>query len=103
MFFFSNLPLENPQLTTRSFYLIMIEYGNVLSCLLERRKNIGFVYFDNDISARNVIKKYNNQEFFGNKIICGLHFDKEVRTRPEFTKRKKNDWLRHSYRRRTIG
>ncbi|CAI4499139.1 BFH_collapsed_G0023640.mRNA.1.CDS.1 [Saccharomyces cerevisiae] len=87
--FFSNLPLENPQLTTRSFYLIMIEYGNVLSCLLERRKNIGFVYFDNDISARNVIKKYNNQEFFGNKIICGLHFDKEVRARPEFTKRKK--------------
>ncbi|QHS73653.1 Mip6p [Saccharomyces paradoxus] len=87
--FFSNLPLENPQLTTRSFYLIMIEYGNVLSCLLERRKNIGFVYFDNDTSARNVIKKYNNQEFFGNKIICGLHFDKEVRNRPEFTKRKR--------------
>lgn len=66
--FFSNLPLENPQLTTRSFYLIMIEYGNVLSCLLERRKNIGFVYFDNDISARNVIKKYNNQEFLEIKL-----------------------------------
>ncbi|EJS43486.1 mip6p [Saccharomyces arboricola H-6] len=87
--FFSNLPLDNPQLTTRSFYLTMIEYGNVLSCLLERRKNIGFVYFDNDISARNVIKKYNNQEFFGSKIICGIHFDKEVRNRPEFTKRKR--------------
>ncbi|CAI4039394.1 hypothetical protein SMKI_08G0570 [Saccharomyces mikatae IFO 1815] len=87
--FFSNLPLDNPQLTTRKFYLIMIEYGNVLSCLLEKRKNIGFVYFDNDISARNVIKKYNNQEFFGNIIICGIHFDKEVRSRPEFTKRKK--------------
>ncbi|CAI4063520.1 Mip6p SKDI_08G0570 [Saccharomyces kudriavzevii IFO 1802] len=87
--FFSNLPLDNPQLTTRSFYLIMIEYGNVLSCLLEKRKNIGFVYFDNDISARNVIKKYNNQEFFGSKVICGIHFDKEVRSRPEFTKRKK--------------
>ncbi|CAI1718395.1 hypothetical protein SEUBUCD646_0O01840 [Saccharomyces eubayanus] len=87
--FFSNLPLDNPQLTTRSFYLIMIEYGNVLSCLLEKRKNIGFVYFDNDISARNVIKKFNNQEFFGNKVICGIHFDKEVRSRPEFTKRKR--------------
>ncbi|CAI4051486.1 hypothetical protein N7582_005211 [Saccharomyces uvarum] len=87
--FFSNLPLDNPHLTTRSFYLIMIEYGNVLSCLLEKRKDIGFVYFDNDISARNVIKRYNNQEFFGNKVICGIHFDKEVRSRPEFTKRKR--------------
>ncbi|SCU98028.1 LAFA_0G14994g1_1 [Lachancea sp. 'fantastica'] len=86
--FFANLPLENPNLTTRAFYETFICFGRVLSCKLERRKNIGFVYFENDAVAKNVIDEFNNSEFFGNKISCGLHFDKDVRKSPEFEKRK---------------
>lgn len=86
--FFCNLPLHLPELTTRKFYDTFRKYGNILSCKLDKRKNIGFVYFDNDQSAKQVIKEFNNKEFFGNKISCGLHFGKDVRTFPEFEKRK---------------
>ncbi|CCK73580.1 Mip6p NDAI_0G05970 [Naumovozyma dairenensis CBS 421] len=86
--FFSNLPLENKQLTTRKFYDTFKKYGEILSCKLDSRKNIGFVYFENDKAALQAIKDYNNKVFFGNKIICGIHFDKEIRTFPDFDKRK---------------
>ncbi|CAR29111.1 hypothetical protein ZYGR_0Z00320 [Zygosaccharomyces rouxii] len=86
--FFSNLPLENSNLTTRVFYDTFKVYGNILSCKLDKRKNIGFIYFDNDHAARVVIKEFNGSEFFGNKILCGIHFDKELRKFPEFEKRK---------------
>ena len=46
--FFANLPLENKHLTTRAFYDTFKGYGEILSCKLDKRKNIGFVYFDND-------------------------------------------------------
>lgn len=86
--FFSNLPLENANLTTRVFYDTFKIYGNILSCKLDKRKNIGFIYFDNDHAARVVIKEFNGKEFFGNKVSCGIHFDKELRKFPEFEKRK---------------
>ncbi|AQZ10039.1 PES4 (YFR023W) and MIP6 (YHR015W) [Zygosaccharomyces parabailii] len=86
--FFSNLPLENPDLTTRVFYDTFKIYGNILSCKLDKRKNIGFVYFDSDYAARVVIKEFNGKEFFGTKVLCGIHFDKELRKFPEFEKRK---------------
>lgn len=86
--FFSNLPLENPSLTTRTFYDTFKIYGNILSCKLDKRKNIGFVYFDNDYAARIVIREYNGKIFFGNKILCGIHFDRDLRKFPEFEKRK---------------
>ncbi|EDO15685.1 hypothetical protein Kpol_1008p23 [Vanderwaltozyma polyspora DSM 70294] len=96
--FFCNLPLDNKELTTRRFYDTFKKYGKILSCKLDKRKNIGFVYFDNDKSAKEVIKDFNNKEFFGTKILCGLHFDKDVRTFPEFEKRKlkldANDFIR---------
>lgn len=86
--FFSNLPLENPKLTTRAFYDTFKTFGRVLSCKLDRRKNIGFVYFEDDNSARRAIEKFNNREYFGNIVNCGIHFDREVRSSPEFELRK---------------
>ena len=53
--FFSNLPLENPALTTRVFYDTFKVYGKILSCKLDNRKNIGFVYFEDDKAATSVI------------------------------------------------
>lgn len=61
--FFSNLPLEDPRLTTRVFYDTFKKYGKILSCKLDKRKDIGFIYFNNDQSARKVIKDYNGKEF----------------------------------------
>ncbi|CAI4062156.1 hypothetical protein SUVZ_06G0770 [Saccharomyces uvarum] len=86
--FFSNLPLNNPQLTTRAFYDTFSRYGKILSCKLDSRKDIGFVYFEDEKTARNVIKMYNNTNFFGKKILCGIHFDKEVRSVPNFETQK---------------
>ncbi|SCU98988.1 LADA_0H16622g1_1 [Lachancea dasiensis] len=86
--FFANLPLEDPRLTTRAFYETFNRYGRVLSCKLERRKNIGFAYFESDAIAKKVIEAFNGTEFYGTKISCGLHFDKEIRKSPEFEKRK---------------
>lgn len=88
--FFSNLPLEDRKLTTRVFYDTFKKYGKILSCKLDKRKDIGFIYFDNDQSARKVISDYNGNEFFGNKILCGIHFDKDFRKYPEFEKRISN-------------
>lgn len=85
--FFSNLPLEDPKLTTRVFYDTFKKYGKILSCKLDKRKDIGFIYFDNDQAARKVIRDYNGQNFFGNKILCGIHFDKDFRKYPEFERR----------------
>ncbi|AMD22145.1 HGL195Cp [Eremothecium sinecaudum] len=86
--FFSNLPLENLALTTRVFYDAFKKYGKILSCKLDRRKNIGFVYFEKDSAAKEAIAEYNGKEFFGNNILCGIHFDRNVRKSPEFEKRK---------------
>ncbi|SCV04950.1 LANO_0G15016g1_1 [Lachancea nothofagi CBS 11611] len=86
--FFANLPLENPNLTTRAFYETFNHYGRVLSCKLDKRKNIGFVYFESDAVAKKVIDEFNNTDFYGNNISCGLHFDKDIRKSPEFEKRK---------------
>lgn len=86
--FFSNLPLENPNFTTRVFYDTFKIYGNILSCKLDKRKNIGFIYFDDNHAARIVIKEFNGKKFFGNKISCGIHFDKELRKLPEFERRR---------------
>ncbi|KAH3900496.1 Pes4p SCDLUD_003481 [Saccharomycodes ludwigii] len=88
--FFSNLPLENQNLTSRIFYDTFKKYGSILSCKLDRRKNIGFVYYTDHESAKNLIADYNNKLFFGTNIKCGIHFDKEVRTSPEFETRKSN-------------
>lgn len=85
--FFSNLPLEDSRLTTRVFYDTFKKYGKILSCKLDKRKDIGFIYFDNDQSARKVIKDYNGKNFYGNKVLCGIHFDKDFRKFPEFEKR----------------
>lgn len=84
--FFSNLPLQKEKLTHRMFYDIFRKYGKVLSVKLDSSKNIGFVYFEDDTIARNVIKEFNNKEFLGNIISCGLHFDKELRKKPNFDK-----------------
>lgn len=86
--FFSNLPVNNPKLTTRAFYLNFRQYGKILSCKLDNKKNIGFVYYEDDQVAKQVVQKYNNSIFFGAKIVCGLHFDKELRNYPGFEKRK---------------
>lgn len=86
--FFSNLPLDNRKLTTRFFYDTFKFYGKILSCKLDYRKNIGFVYFDNNDSAKKLIYDYNEKDFLGKKIICGIHFDKEIRDLPDFSKRK---------------
>ncbi|AGO12341.1 AaceriAEL016Cp [[Ashbya] aceris (nom. inval.)] len=86
--FFSNLPLENLALTTRVFYDAFKKYGKILSCKLDRRKNIGFVYFEKDSAAKQAIAEYNGKEFYGNNILCGIHFDRNVRKSPEFEKRK---------------
>lgn len=88
--FFSNLPLEDEKLTTRVFYEEFRKYGKILSCKLDKRKNIGFVYFEDDKVAKDVIFKYNQSKFYGNKILCGLHFDKELRNFPEFDRKKSN-------------
>ncbi|CCK71946.1 Mip6p KNAG_0I01590 [Huiozyma naganishii CBS 8797] len=86
--FFSNLPLHNSGLSTRRFYDIFKKYGKILSCKLDARKNIGFVYFEDDKAATKVINDFNNTDFYGNKIVCGLHFDKDLRNYPGFEKRK---------------
>lgn len=88
--FFSNLPLENPSLTTRVFYDEFKSYGKILSCKLDRRKNIGFVYFENYTVAKEAIHQNNGKIFYGNEISCGIHFDRNVRNSPEFEKRKAN-------------
>ncbi|SMN18961.1 similar to Saccharomyces cerevisiae YHR015W MIP6 Putative RNA-binding protein, interacts with Mex67p, which is a component of the nuclear pore involved in nuclear mRNA export [Maudiozyma saulgeensis] len=88
--FFSNLPLGNEELTTRKFYDTFKAYGKILSCKLDNRKNIGFVYFSDDKAATKVIEDYNNKEYFGSTIVCGLHFDKELRNFPDFDKTKLN-------------
>lgn len=88
--FFSNLPVENDLLTTRTFYDTFKTYGKILSCKLDSRKNIGFVYFADDKAATKVIEDYNNKEYFGSIIVCGLHFDKELRNFPDFDKTKLN-------------
>lgn len=46
------------------------------------------MYFEDEKTARNVIKMYNNTNFFGKKILCGIHFDKEVRSVPNFETQK---------------
>ena len=88
--FFSNMPLENTSLTTRVFYDTFKVYGKILSCKLDKRKNIGFVYFEDDKAATTAIGAYNNKEYFGATIACGLHFDKELRNYPDFDKTKLN-------------
>ena len=88
--FFSNLPVEHDLLTTRTFYDTFKKYGKILSCKLDSRKNIGFVYFADDKAATKVIEDYNNKEYFGSIIVCGLHFDKELRNFPDFDKTKLN-------------
>ncbi|CDO91896.1 unnamed protein product [Kluyveromyces dobzhanskii CBS 2104] len=82
--FFSNLPLDNTKLTTRVFYDEFKKFGKILSCKLDRRKNIGFIYFENDSAAKEAISQYNGEQFFGNTIMCGVHFDRNVRKSPEF-------------------
>ncbi|SCU78862.1 LAMI_0A06304g1_1 [Lachancea mirantina] len=86
--FFSNLPLEKKELTTRIFYDTFKSYGSILSCKLDRRKNIGFVYFESGLAATKAIEDYNQREFFGSIISCGIHFDKLIRNSPEFSTRK---------------
>lgn len=82
--FFSDLPLKSKNITTREFYDIFKKYGKILSCKLDKRKCIGFVYYENDSIASKVIQDYNNKELFGSIISCGIHFDKDVRNLPEF-------------------
>ncbi|CCF57431.1 hypothetical protein KAFR_0C04410 [Kazachstania africana CBS 2517] len=77
--YFRNLPTENNMLTTRYFYDSFRKYGKILSCKIERSKKIGFIYFACEVTANEVIKKFNNSSFLGNNIYCGLHFDKEER------------------------
>ena len=86
--FFSNLPTDKSKLTTRYFYDTFRVYGRILSCKLDVRKHIGFVYFEDDKDALKAIKDFNNKDFLGAKIACGLHFDKELRDFPDFDKRK---------------
>ncbi|CCE66095.1 hypothetical protein TPHA_0O01260 [Tetrapisispora phaffii CBS 4417] len=97
--FFCNLPLNDGlkneedaerevKLTTRIFYETFRKYGKILSCKLDYRKNIGFVYYEDDVSAKKAIKSFNNKIYFGKKILCGLHFDKNVRSNPDFEKKK---------------
>lgn len=82
--FFSNLPLKTQNITTREFYDTFKTYGKILSCKLDKRKCIGFVYYESDSIANKVIEDYNNKELFGSIINCGIHFDKDVRNLPEF-------------------
>lgn len=85
--FFSNLPLQTENLTSRRFYDIFRQFGKVLSIRLDSNKNIGFVYFEDEDVAKNVIKQFNKKEFLGNIISCGIHFDKDVRKDPQFEKK----------------
>ena len=85
--FFSNMPLDTFEMTTREFYDMFKHYGKIYSCKLDKRKFIGFIYFENDLSATKVIEDYNNKLFHGSVIKCGIHFDKDVRNLPEFGRR----------------
>ena len=82
--FFSELPLENENLTTRAFYEKLLSFGSILSCKLDKRKGIGFVYFANKTAAIAAIDHYNNNLFFGQHIKCGIHFEKSVRNQCDF-------------------
>ncbi|QGN13765.1 PES4 [Kluyveromyces marxianus] len=82
--FFSNLPLDNNRFTTRVFYDEFKKFGKILSCKLDRRKNIGFIYFENDAAAKEAIRQYNGKQLFDTNIMCGVHFDRNVRKSPEF-------------------
>lgn len=78
--FFANLPLVEEQITTRCFYDFFKKYGSILSCKLNIDKKIGFIFFENEKSANDVINDYNEKKlFFGSKIKCGIHLDKEFR------------------------
>lgn len=85
--FFSNMPLDKVHITTREFYDIFKHYGKIYSCKLDKRKFIGFIYFENDAIAARVIDDYNDKLFHGVTIKCGIHFDKDVRNLPEFGRR----------------
>lgn len=88
--FFSNLPLQKEKLTSRRFYDIFKQYGKILSVKLDSNKNIGFVYFEDEHVAKNVIKQFNKKEFLGNLVTCGIHFDKDIRKDPQFEKKLSN-------------
>ncbi|EDO19586.1 hypothetical protein Kpol_1018p122 [Vanderwaltozyma polyspora DSM 70294] len=78
--FFSDLPLSEKSITTRDFYNFFKAYGNILSCKLNTSKNIGFIFFENESSAKEVISKFNaNELLYGYKINCGVHIDKSIR------------------------
>ncbi|KAL3236641.1 Pes4p [Nakaseomyces bracarensis] len=85
--FFSNLPLQREKLTSRRFYNIFRQFGKILSVKLDSNKNIGFVYFEDEKVAKDVIKQFNRKEFLGNVVSCGIHFDKDIRKDPQFEKK----------------
>ncbi|KAL6940039.1 hypothetical protein ACO0QE_003922 [Hanseniaspora vineae] len=84
--FVSGLPLTDEKLTTRAFYEKFLSFGNILSCKLDKRKSIGFVYFEKKTAALAAIDFYNNNVFFGKPIKCGIHFEKSVRDQSGFDK-----------------
>lgn len=77
--FFSNLPLDNHELTTRFFFETFRKFGKILSCKLDRDKKIGFLSFFNESDAHRVINMYNNKLFFGSIVFCAIHHDKALR------------------------
>lgn len=78
--YISNLPLVgNQMLTTRYFYDTFKRFGTILSCKLDRNKNIAFIYFTEEEAAKAAISKYHNTMFYGNNICCYIHIDKDTR------------------------
>ncbi|CCE61304.1 hypothetical protein TPHA_0A02220 [Tetrapisispora phaffii CBS 4417] len=78
--YLAGLSLKKKGITTRIFYDYFKIYGKILSCKLNFEKDIGFIFFENKSIANKVIEIYNDKTlFFGNKIKCNVHLDKEER------------------------
>ncbi|XBW35775.1 hypothetical protein QEN19_001347 [Hanseniaspora menglaensis] len=77
--FFADMPLDTKNISTREFYDHFKCYGKIYSCKLDKRKNIGFIYFEDKKVAAKVIEEYNEKLFQGVAVKCGIHFNKEIR------------------------
>lgn len=78
--FFSNLP---DNLSTREFYEMFKNKGDILSCKLNKEKNIGFVMFKSRRVAVTVVDEYNGAKLKDKEIFVTIHTSKDVRHKPK--------------------